>query len=102
MSTATHDPSREAPRLSDPDTIGALLHTGERPPRASAAAAVMTFAWRGMLKIKHVPEQLMDATATPVMFLLLFTYLFGGAVAGSTRPTCSTSFPPSWSCLCSS
>jgi ABC-2 type transport system permease protein len=45
----------------------------------------MTFAWRSMLKIKHVPEQLIDATVTPVMFLLLFTYLFGGAVSGSTR-----------------
>src|SRR3712207_99575 len=37
-----------------------------------------------MLKVKHVPEQLLDATVTPVMFLLMFTYLFGGAVAGST------------------
>ncbi|CAN5204305.1 ABC transporter permease [soil metagenome] len=37
-----------------------------------------------MLKIKHVPEQLFDVTAFPVMFLLLFTYLFGGALAGST------------------
>jgi ABC-2 type transport system permease protein len=37
-----------------------------------------------MLKIKHVPEQLLDVTVTPVLFLLMFTYLFGGAVAGST------------------
>jgi ABC-2 type transport system permease protein len=37
-----------------------------------------------MLKIKHVPEQLLDVTITPVMFVLLFTYLFGGAIAGST------------------
>jgi ABC-2 type transport system permease protein len=37
-----------------------------------------------MLKIKHVPEQLIDVTLTPVLFLLMFTYLFGGAVAGST------------------
>jgi ABC-2 type transport system permease protein len=37
-----------------------------------------------MLKIKHVPEQLLDVTITPVLFLLMFTYLFGGAVAGST------------------
>jgi ABC-2 type transport system permease protein len=36
-----------------------------------------------MLKIKHVPEQLLDVTVTPVLFLLMFTYLFGGAVAGS-------------------
>ena len=44
----------------------------------------MTFGWRGMLKIKHVPEQLIDVTITPVLFLLMFTYLFGGALSGST------------------
>jgi len=37
-----------------------------------------------MLKVKHVPEQLLDVTITPVMFVLLFTYLFGGAIADST------------------
>jgi ABC-2 type transport system permease protein len=61
----------------------ALAET-ERPPRASAASAALSFGWRGMLKIKHVPEQLLDVTVTPVMFVLLFTYLFGGAIAGST------------------
>lgn len=43
----------------------------------------MTFAWRAMLKIKHVPMQLFDVTAFPIMFVLLYTYLFGGALAGS-------------------
>jgi ABC-2 type transport system permease protein len=38
-----------------------------------------------MLKIKHVPEQMFDVTASPIMFLLMFTYLFGGALAGSPR-----------------
>jgi ABC-2 type transport system permease protein len=37
-----------------------------------------------MLKVKHVPEQLLDVTVTPVLFVLMFTYLFGGEVAGST------------------
>jgi ABC-2 type transport system permease protein len=37
-----------------------------------------------MLKIRHVPEQLLDVTITPVLFLVMFTYLFGGAVEGST------------------
>jgi len=37
-----------------------------------------------MLKIRHVPEQMFDVTASPIMFLLMFTYLFGGALAGST------------------
>jgi len=55
-----------------------------RPSRPSALSAALTFGWRGMLKVKHVPEQLLDVTITPVMFVLMFTYLFGGAVEGST------------------
>jgi ABC-2 type transport system permease protein len=38
-----------------------------------------------MLKVKHVPEQLLDSTMTPVLFTLLFTYMFGGALARSTE-----------------
>jgi ABC-2 type transport system permease protein len=64
--------------------LHAALTTTRRPPRPSALATALAFGWRGMLKIKHVPEQLLDVTITPVLFLLMFTYLFGGAVAGST------------------
>jgi ABC-2 type transport system permease protein len=60
------------------------LSARERPPRASALSACLTFGWRGMLKIKHVPEQLLDVTITPVLFVVMFTYIFGGAIAGST------------------
>jgi ABC-2 type transport system permease protein len=66
------------------EALRKALASGERPPRASATSAVLSFGWRGMLKIKHVPEQLLDVTLTPVMFALLFIYLFGGEVAGST------------------
>jgi ABC-2 type transport system permease protein len=55
-----------------------------RPPVASPWSAALAFGWRGMLKVKHVPEQLLDVTITPVMFTLMFTYLFGGAISGST------------------
>jgi len=54
-----------------------------RPEPTSALAAVVTLGWRAMLKIKHVPFQLFDVTITPIMFTLLFTYMFGGALAGS-------------------
>ena len=54
-----------------------------RPEPVSAFSAVVTLAWRAMLKIKHVPFQLFDVTITPIMFTLLFTYMFGGALAGS-------------------
>jgi ABC-2 type transport system permease protein len=71
------------PAIEDAALQKALAST-PRPPRPSPLAAVMAFGWRGMLKVKHVPEQLVDVTITPVLFVLMFTYLFGGAVAGST------------------
>ena len=66
------------------EVLRKALASTPRPPRSSALSAAMTFGWRGMLKVKHVPEQLLDVTITPVMFVLLFTYLFGGAIEGST------------------
>jgi ABC-2 type transport system permease protein len=68
----------------DPAAVRKAISTTERPPPASALSAALVFGWRGMLKVKHVPEQLLDVTITPVMFVLMFTYLFGGAIAGST------------------
>jgi len=59
------------------------LASAPRPPRPSALQTALAFGWRGMLKVKHVPEQLLDVTITPVMFVVMFTYLFGGAIAGS-------------------
>ncbi|GGC05804.1 ABC transporter permease [Cellulomonas carbonis] len=67
----------------DPGAVRSVL-SGERPPRPGPVSTSGTFWWRAMLKIKHVPEQLFDVTAFPVIFLLMFTYLFGGALAGST------------------
>jgi ABC-2 type transport system permease protein len=64
---------------------GEALRLHPRPAPASALSAVLTLAWRAMLKIKHVPFQLFDVTVTPIMFTLLFTYMFGGALAGSPR-----------------
>ncbi len=62
-----------------------VIASGERPTRPGLLSATLTFGWRGMLKIKHVPEQLLDVTVTPVLFVLMFTYLFGGAITGSTE-----------------
>jgi ABC-2 type transport system permease protein len=80
MSTVDTTPER-SPEL---EQVHAALVSGARPARPSVVSQCLTFGWRGMLKIKHVPEQLIDVTVTPVLFLLMFTYLFGGAVAGST------------------
>ena len=61
------------------------MTTRARPPRPSALSASRTFGWRALLKLRHVPEQLIDVIGLPVIFTLGFTYLFGGALAGSPR-----------------
>ena len=66
------------------ESLAALLVSQDRPPRPSGMAASLAFGWRAVLKIKHVPEQLFDVTAFPIMMVLMYTYLFGGALAGST------------------
>lgn len=76
-------PTTSARSIRD-DALPAALSARVRPPRPSALSASLTLGWRALLKIKHVPEQLFDVTAFPIMFTLMFTYLFGGALAGST------------------
>jgi ABC-2 type transport system permease protein len=61
-----------------------VFSAGSHPNPLGAATASLTFAWRSVLKVKHVPEQLGDVLAIPIIFTLMFTYLFGGALAGST------------------
>jgi len=44
-----------------------------------------SLSWRTLVQIKHNPFELMDFSVQPVMFLLLFTYVFGGAIGGSPK-----------------
>lgn len=67
------------PKLSD------SIASSKRPKPPNAISSTLTFATRALLRIKHVPEQMFDVTVFPVIFLLMFTYLFGGAIAGSTE-----------------
>ena len=45
----------------------------------------LTLAWRNVIQLKHSPEKLMDVLLMPIVFLVLFLYVFGGVVAGSTQ-----------------
>ena len=66
------------------ETMHSALSAEARPLSPSGLSASLTFGWRALLKIKHVPEQLADVIFIPVLFTLMFTYLFGGALSGST------------------
>lgn len=45
----------------------------------------LTLTWRSVLKIRTNMEDLIGLSLQPIMFLLLFTYVFGGAIAGGTH-----------------
>lgn len=69
MATMTATAARPANRVG---LLAGLQHTA-------------TLAWRNLVQIKHNPMELMDLSIQPIMFLLLFTYVFGGQLAGSTH-----------------
>jgi oleandomycin transport system permease protein len=55
------------------------------PLRVGPAQAVrhsLALAGRGMTKFLKSPETLADVILTPIIFLLMFVYLFGGAIGG--------------------
>ncbi|MEV4754152.1 ABC transporter permease [Micromonospora sp. NPDC049559] len=78
---ATSVPDQSAPQTSPHAAL--LLRT--RPARPGPFSAVLTHFWRVTRSFKHHPAQLLDVILMPLIFLLMFTYLFGGAFAGSTR-----------------
>jgi ABC-2 type transport system permease protein/oleandomycin transport system permease protein len=71
-------------------TASATTATSESPSgRPSHAALYWTFAdaaavtWRNLLQYVRIPQLLIFSTIQPVMFVLLFTFVFGGAIASS-------------------
>lgn len=59
----------------------------------SVVTDTLTMAKRGLLKVKHKPDKLMDVTFNPVIIMILFTFLFGGAIAGSAGDYLTTIIP---------
>jgi ABC-2 type transport system permease protein len=53
-------------------------------PVGDAVIQITTLAWRALIKMRRNPEQLVDVTAMPVLFTVMFGLMFGGAVSGST------------------
>jgi ABC transporter DrrB family efflux protein len=53
----------------------------------------LTLTWRSVLKIKTNPEDLFGLLLQPIMYLVLFTYVFGGSISGSTHEYLQMSLP---------
>lgn len=72
MSAATH--AAPAPLTLD-----------KRVSPATTGRNIMTLAWRSLVQIKHNPMELIDLSVQPIMFVLLFAYVFGPPMAGSVE-----------------
>src|SRR5262245_11702063 len=64
-------------------TITATAPVTTRAPAARASwwSDTRVYAARNLRHIKEIPEKLLDVTLQPLMFVLLFAYVFGGAIA---------------------
>jgi oleandomycin transport system permease protein len=76
MTTLIDAPTQVPPPVSAPEQ-------GTRPFPLLRHSLVL--AGRAVTKIRRTPEQLIDVTLQPIIFVLLFVYVFGGAVSGSTH-----------------
>ena len=56
-------------------------HAAEPPRSRGLLHDTWVIAKRGLVHMRRQPEQLTDATIQPVMFVLLFAYVFGGAIS---------------------
>ncbi|GAA4432796.1 ABC transporter permease [Georgenia halophila] len=71
----------------------AVSRTYERPRRGAGLRQSLALAGRSLTKTRRNPGMVLDALMLPVLFLLLFVYLFGGAVAGSSQEYLQYLFP---------
>jgi oleandomycin transport system permease protein len=78
MTMTATAPTESAPPAPDTHRIAAADLV-----RFPALHHAVALGRRGLIKTLRTPEAFIDVTVQPVLFLLLFTYLFGGAVAGS-------------------
>ncbi len=69
-----------------PAPAGPPAPTGPPAPRSARTVRhAFALARRNLIKTARTPEQLIDVTIQPVIFLLLFVYVFGGALGGGSR-----------------
>jgi len=66
-------------------SVAPAAEARRRPSVVEAVRQALTMAWRSLVQIKHNPMELLDLSVQPIMFVLLFTFVFGGAIGGSTE-----------------
>lgn len=57
------------------------VRPARRVPFGSAVTHTAVITWRNVMRVVRLPQLLVFSTIQPVMFLLLFNYVFGGAIS---------------------
>ncbi|GAA5044409.1 ABC transporter permease [Nocardia callitridis] len=65
--------------------VAPIPEASNRIPLTQTVANSLSMAYRGLLKLKHNPEQLFDVTVQPILFTAMFAFIFGGAIGGSVQ-----------------
>jgi ABC transporter DrrB family efflux protein len=62
-------------------TTAPMFDVDRRGPALPAVSDALAIAWRGLLTLRRVPQLLVFSTVQPVVFVLMFRYVFGGAIS---------------------
>ncbi len=71
-----------------PTTVPSTVEPSRRPElsRLGLLESSLVVVRRNLIHIKRMPEMLLDVTIQPVMFVLLFAFVFGGAIVCAMIP----------------
>lgn len=67
------------------DPQAAATRARPRTTPAETLSQTLTMAWRALKKMRRNPEQFFDVTFQPILFTLMFAYIFGGAISGDVK-----------------
>ena len=84
MTATTITPTDDAGHVDPPPFVETELdHDGSS--LAALWSDALVYAGRNIAHIRQIPEKLLDVTVQPLMFVLLFAYVFGGAIDMGTN-----------------
>jgi len=63
----------------------AISNVQAHPSLRQTVQQSLTLAWRAVKKMQRTPEQFFDVLIEPVLFTLMFAYIFGGAISGNVE-----------------
>lgn len=80
MSTYALEPETVVPAIVDP--AEAVARTRPRNTLKETLGQTLAMAGRALKKMRRNPEQFFDVTLQPLLFTVMFAYIFGGAISG--------------------